>query len=501
MKSKILVVDDDEYILDLIKNIFLELGYNLFATTDAIDALNKLNEYKPDLILMDINMPEISGIEACRRIRENKIFTDVPIILMTGLKDSVLKLEALKSGADEFLNKPLDIAELMTRVENQINLKKEREKSKIALYDLEIINNFSEEILSKLNKISLYCFPYTIDNVIIDLIKKEYQDKITMPEYLFVFYQRRDESTAFCYRFEVEKKEVIEYIKLDIPYLIKYEQKKLLVVKNKEEFNSIEIHPEVREILDNKMDNFLYYSVGDLSILACNFSNFVPDLESYIIKSSTIHLGYYLSIFKSLEKIREMYKYSIYALSRAAEVWDDDTGEHIIRVNEYSYELAKALGMDELFCYRIRLLAQLHDVGKLHVHPDILKKPGKLSHEEWEEMKKHTIYGAKILGDNKDFEMARIIALQHHESWDGTGYPNGLKGEQIDIAARIVKIVDVYDALRSPRVYKPPFSHEHAYEIITKGDNRLKPSSFDPELLNYFKKHHKRFEEIYESIK
>lgn len=137
----------------------------------------------------------------------------------------------------------------------------------------------------------------------------------------------------------------------------------------------------------------------------------------------------------------------------------------------------------------------------MHIHPDILRKPGKLTAEEFEQMKKHTVLGAEIIGKHPRLKMASSIALHHHEKWDGSGYPYGLKEESIPLEARIVTIADIYDALRSQRPYKPAFEHEKAFRIITEGDGRSMPQHFDPQVLQTFKTVASKIEEIYEKNK
>jgi HD-GYP domain-containing protein (c-di-GMP phosphodiesterase class II) len=156
--------------------------------------------------------------------------------------------------------------------------------------------------------------------------------------------------------------------------------------------------------------------------------------------------------------------------------------------------------MSDRFTRNIRVQATLHDIGKLNTSRRILQKPGKLNAKEWDEMKKHTLYGAQIIGEHKRFGMGKTIALTHHEKWDGTGYPNGLAREQIPMEGRIMALADTYDALRSIRAYKPAFNHDDACRIILEGDDRTIPEHFDPDVLDTFKENRDEFEEIFEEI-
>ena len=201
------------------------------------------------------------------------------------------------------------------------------------------------------------------------------------------------------------------------------------------------------------------------------------------------------------EQTEEAFQVSVTLLARAAEIHDEETGNHIIRVNEYSYYLAKLAGQSDHWCDEIRYSAQLHDVGKMSVDSAVLKKKGTLDDAEREEMNCHTVYGYQILSASPRLSLGAEIALHHHEKWDGTGYPNGAKGEAIPLSARIVQIADIYDALRAERPYKPSFSHEKSVYIITKGDDRIDPvAHFDARLVQLFKDNHNGFDEIWISL-
>ena len=191
---------------------------------------------------------------------------------------------------------------------------------------------------------------------------------------------------------------------------------------------------------------------------------------------------------------------TIYTLMRASEFRDDETGAHVKRISYYTQELAEAMGMDEAFCEQIFYASPMHDIGKIGIPDHILLKPGGFEPDEWEIMKTHTIIGSKILSGTSSpyLQMGQQIALNHHERWNGGGYPNGIKGEAIPLSARIMQLADVYDALRSKRPYKEAFSHEKSVEIITKGDGRTDPSHFDPQVLEAFRLRADTFAEIFE---
>jgi len=175
---------------------------------------------------------------------------------------------------------------------------------------------------------------------------------------------------------------------------------------------------------------------------------------------------------------------TILRLAMAAEYRDDDTGFHIHRMSDYAEAIARALGMSETFSSTLKLAAPMHDVGKIGIRDSILKKPGKLTADEFEEMKQHTVKGGVILSksDSDLLRMAENIALTHHEKFDGSGYPRKLKGENIPVEGRIVAVADVFDALTTRRCYKPAFDIETAFDEIKNGLGK----HFDPKIADCF---------------
>lgn len=194
---------------------------------------------------------------------------------------------------------------------------------------------------------------------------------------------------------------------------------------------------------------------------------------------------------------------TLWRLLRASQYRDEETGAHIARLSHYSKALALALGRGEDEAQLLFDAAPMHDLGKIGVPDAVLQKPGPLDADEWQQMKRHPAIGASLLkgGGSKLLETARIVALTHHERWDGGGYPRGLAGDATPLAGRIVMLVDQYDALRSARRYKPAFSHDRTCGILLEGDGRTLPSHFDPRLLDAFRELQGEFDAIYERIR
>lgn len=242
------------------------------------------------------------------------------------------------------------------------------------------------------------------------------------------------------------------------------------------------------------------YSVGIWAVVAVNFL-----VTNAMV---TLTMGYLLEkLSVALDSTLASRQATVLGLAKLAEYRDNETGAHLLRMRQYSKMLAAQrmladnppTELDDDFIQDISLSAILHDIGKVGIADAILLKPGKLTPEEFEQIKAHPVIGGQVLRSLLEYapqctfiKMGRDIASGHHEKWDGSGYPYGLKGEDIPLSARIVALVDVYDALTSPRCYKRPFSHQEAIDLILEG----KGKHFDPVLVECFMTIHGEFEAL-----
>jgi len=228
--------------------------------------------------------------------------------------------------------------------------------------------------------------------------------------------------------------------------------------------DKIEIKARVRSLLKVKAYND-------------HMRNYQQELEAEVAKRTG-------QLKEAFERVKGASLETIYRLSRAAEYKDEDTGAHVKRMSRYSAAVARQMALNDTIVDSILYASPMHDVGKIGIPDRILLKPGRLDREECEIMKQHAVIGGQILegSDTGFIRLAEIIALIHHERWDGSGYPKGLKGKEIPMIGRIVAIADVFDALISKRPYKEPFSIEKSFGIIKES----RGSHFDPDVVDAF---------------
>lgn len=520
-KGRILIVDDEESIRSILSKYLAMLGYFIDTAEDGIKALKKLEEYDYDLVLTDLKMPNLDGRELLRQMADR--FPQLPKIVLTGLGTNEDIILAQKSGAYDFLTKPImDFDILNHSIERALEKKHLNDERNRYIEQQTQINEIismlnrgkdTGDIFQKLtmtmkkvinfNRLALSLIDDNEDKIITKLVHSDRPILLGEGEKVPLLDSSLKDS--------VDSKKVILINDLN-DYLTEHKESRNAKLLVDEGMNSSLVLPL---IIKDRTRGFLIFASVESDFFGEEHLSFLESVVGQI--SFSIERGELLGELEmhtrnleELVKVRthevlKIQKTTIFALSSLAEARDLDTGEHLERMRKYSILLAqiskysgKEKAISNQYLRDLYDSSILHDIGKVGIPDNILLKPGPLTEDEFSLMKKHTNIGynslrhaSKDLGNNTFLKMAMDITLYHHECWDGSGYPEGLIKENIPLAARIVAIGDVYDALTSVRPYKSAYTHEESIEIMKKESFR-----FDPVLFEIFLQNNSEFNQI-----
>jgi putative nucleotidyltransferase with HDIG domain len=467
--EKILIVDDEEMIRDLCYHILSAEGYQVSVAQNGSEALELLARNDMDLLITDIKMPSMDGLELFERVKQRN--QDIVSIFITGHGTLDTAIESLMRGVDGFVLKPFTQEELLVAVERAVT-RSRLQKENIRLKALIPLFEISKLLVTEIDLASLFKIitevlvqEFSVDRVSLMLVDDASGDLIIRASHGL-----QPETTITARRKAGDGVSGL-VLKLKKPLIIsagKHPDPEVMAAINVENMPASSM--SVPLIGKNKVFGVL--NVSKLS--GTPFST--SDLQIVLILSSQVVTA--MENAGLFEDLRENYFRTVQALVAAVEAKDPYTRWHSTNVAKYAVAIARDLGMSPTQLEEMHIAAILHDVGKIGISELIIGKPERLSAEEFKIMKDHPAHGIRIL-EPIGFSPTIIDAIyQHHERFDGTGYPVGLSGASISMAARILNVADTIDAMVSERPYRGTISLEEVLLELERESGR----QFDPQV-------------------
>ena len=457
--EKILVVDDEEMIRDLCYHILNGEGYQVAVASNGDAALAELEQNDVDLLISDIKMPGMDGLELFERVKELK--QDIVTVLITGHGTLDTAIESLMRGVEGFVLKPFTQKELLSAVDRAINrcrLQNENIRLKVLIPVFEISKLLVTEIdLAHLFKIitDVLMQEFSVDRVSLMLVDESTGDLVIRASHGLpsdmAHAARRKEGEGIAGLVLKQKR----------PLIVsngRHPDQEVMDVLNREDMplSSMTVPLIGRNksfgVLNVSRQSGRTFTTSDLQIVAILASQVVAAMENAAM----------------FEDLRESYFRTVQALVAAVEAKDPYTRWHSTNVAKYAVAIAREMGMSPTQLEEIHIASILHDVGKIGISEQIISKPGSLSREEFDIMKDHPAHGIRIL-EPIGFSQAIMDAIyQHHERFDGKGYPQGLSGDDISPGGRILNVADTIDAMVSERPYRGMISSTEVIQELEK---------------------------------
>lgn len=485
--DRILIVEDSSVVASLLARWLRDAGYEPTIAASGADGLTAVERDAPSLIILDLILPDVSGIEVCRRLKEQEETTRIPVVILTAAGSSENRLRCLELGAEDFLTKPVVHEELLARVRSLLKAKRLSDRLLLSFMELDKLGTFAETLTSQ----SIADWSgFEVANTMARHLLGSTPEGGRHPRLAWAgqVVRKRVLGSIWYYESGVWVQETMTVPRERLVDLLRPFDKGggQFVCKGTV---PVELADLLRFPSAVPADNLVAIWRGPNVVMTASYPWEVGAYELPLLRAVMRHWAVFERLRYEARQSEQAFFSTMEALALAAEIHDRETARHIRRVGLYSEIIAKALGFPPSAVKWISRSAQMHDVGKINTPLALLRKSAPLSPSELEIVRRHTVNGAQLLGEMKPLAMARAIARHHHENFDGSGYPDGLAGDEIPVEARIVRIADVYDALRSERPYKPCYSHEQAVTVIRTGDDRVVPAHLDPRVFEAFLDH------------
>lgn len=470
MDKTLLLCDQDSHLVDIYADALKDDAIQVIGCNEPDKLLTLALNLQPDLLLMNAELGTRNGYKLCKRLKQNRLTLMLPVVLLSDAPSVEQRQRANAAGAIDLIQRLSSAFFIRERIHSLLN-----ESQRYSLASR--MSDYQYRVLVAEDSPSLQQFYDTVLSsdhckvILCDNGRSAWQVLKDSPEFDLII--------TDLFMPVMDGKELCNLIRSHH----EYDQTPIIVISTEHE------KPVLYDLLSLGVSDFIQKPFREMELrsrVQAHLRNRILVQEQFRLNQELIELSALLEE-KIAERTRDIYDANvetIYKLATACDLKDTDTANHIARVKDYVEAFALHLGIDERTAREYGYSSMMHDVGKLGIPDSILRKPGPLNDAEWEIMRTHPIKGKELLGDHPFYQHAADIAVAHHERFDGSGYPYGVEGKDIPLSARIVAIVDIYDALTSRRPYKEAWSVEAAYQEL----HSLAGHHLDPFLVTEFLK-------------
>ena len=507
MVGKILVVDDEPGIRDVVKTYIEYSGYSVHTAADGVDALQLVENENYDVVLSDIQMPRMDGLTLAEKI--HKIQPDTIVILMTGYASVNTAVEAIKKDIFDYIMKPFqNMQAILQTIERGIEQRRFVQERRALIDDLkrandelsrnrilltEKVDEIDTELKNRIDRMTtLYDISQSISSITnIDDLLQQIMDRV-------ISIMVKAGGIFWLVDFETNRLRRVVTMGLNneeaIPALLHISEGELGATINTGRVSVFRKTDELGDPVFKKIcveENIsslimvpLGYEEDVLGVINLFFRDnyLITDDDISLLKAIADQAAVSVKNAELFASQQKMFSDTIQALATAIDSRDHYTGGHSYMVTQYALKMAERVGLDEKDLELMQIAGLLHDIGKIGISDTILNKPGKLTEEEMNIIKAHPILGHTIIESIDALKPVSKIIYHHHEHYDGKGYPEGLKGEDIPLMSRILTVSDVFHALTSDRIYRKGMPLDKALAIMREETG----TTFDPDIMTIF---------------